>query len=253
MKRFLAIACLAAAGVAGAAAGAAAAERVYWDGPTGAHSGRPPKLVLIYVHGGGWSGFDPAFVNVYRRSGRGLRSIGYATATLDFSAGAAGIDDIQRAYRRIRRRAGAGTPVCALGDSSGGHAALLLAAREPGLDCVVALGAPTDLTDLGDAAQPDTIRDAAERAFGRDRLAQYSPLTHARSIRAKLMLVRVATDPLVGAEQARRLARAVPGTRVLVLPPGGAPFVHAAADEQAIRGYLAARKRFFAAAIRAKG
>jgi acetyl esterase/lipase len=244
---------LLAAGAMGAPSARAGSHRlIYWDPPSGAYRGRPPKLVLMFVHGGGWGGFDLPFVNLYRRTGRSLRSIGYATATLDFRAGGAGIDDIQRSYRRIRRLVGPATPVCALGDSSGGHAALMLATREPGLDCVVALGAPTDLTDLSGAPEAGTIRDLAERAFGADHLADFSPLLHARAIRASLMLVSVETDPLIAPDQALRMARAVPGTQVRILPPGDAPFVHANAAEASVQAYLAARKRFFGRVVLAK-
>ena len=74
-------------------------------------------------------------------------------------------------------------PICAVGISAGGNLALNLATREPDLDCVVALSAPTDLTTVArQDPKGEEAYKAAVAAFGKDALVKFSPVRHADAI-----------------------------------------------------------------------
>src|SRR5207245_957892 len=149
--------------------------------------------------------------------------LGYATLTVDYRAGAEGIDDVDAFYHSARRRVGRDLPICAIGASAGGHIALMLAVRNPDLACVIDLEGPTDLTSL---APGSAAYDFAVRPFGKSELAAFSPALQARAIRAKVMLAFARNDPLVPVNQGVEMARALPGARLIVLPPGPAVFIH---------------------------
>jgi pimeloyl-ACP methyl ester carboxylesterase len=97
----------------------------------------------------------------------------------------------------------------------------MLAAREPDLNCVIGLSAPTDLTSLArQDPSGDEAYKAAVTAFGKNRLATFSPVRYAGKIKAKVLLIAADTDPIVPAGQSRELAQALPGAQLLDLPAG---------------------------------
>jgi acetyl esterase/lipase len=192
--------------------------RLSWGEPPG---GDPIGVVML-IHGGGWersySGYEEQ-----RENAVNFEDKGYATVAIGYDKGAKGLRQVVATYEEARKRYPE-LPICASGLSAGGHLALMLAAREPDLDCVVALAAPTDLTALA-AQDPegDEAYEAAVRAFGERRLAKYSPIRYADRIKAKVLLMVAAADPVAPAAQVRELAQVLPGSELLVLPPGPVP------------------------------
>jgi acetyl esterase/lipase len=189
--------------------------RVSWGEPSGGN----PRAVVMLIHGGGWQPSDSGYEKQKANAGV-LQSQGYATVAIGYDEGARGFRQVVDVYRAARERY-PNLPVCATGISAGGNLSLMLATREPELDCVVAVSAPTDLITLAKQdAQGDEVYQAAIEAFGPDQLAMFSPVRYADKIQAKVLLVNAETDPLVPAEQGRELARSLPGAQLLVLPPG---------------------------------
>ncbi len=200
-----------------------------WGAPL---AGTRPRGLLILIHGGGWAGFSPAALQLEVRSSLPYRRAGYETLAVDYPAGARGIEQVQRDYRLARQRVG-NLPICALGMSAGGHIALMLAVKNPDLRCVVDEAGPTDLPALGREPGGAIAYRLALRTLGQSNLAALSPALHAASIKAKLLLVYAQTDPLVPLAQGKEMARADPSARLIVLPPGLAPFVHTGIDAPA--------------------
>ncbi|MDX6615653.1 MAG: hypothetical protein QOD60_744 [Solirubrobacterales bacterium] len=189
--------------------------------------GGQPKAVLLLVHGGGWQRSDAGFEE-QKVAAKTFQQLGYATVTIGYDAGAKGFQQVLAVYRQARKR-WPDLPVCASGISAGANYSLMLATREPDLTCVLALSAPTDLTTL--AAQDPSGQeayDAAVTAFGANQLAKFSPVRYANKIKAKVLLVGAEGDPTVPAAQSEELAKALPGSQLLILPPGPdrAEFAH---------------------------
>lgn len=207
--------------------------RAVWGEPSGRFAGRPGKAVLMIIHGGGWQGNNPAQFQVSLATAKGYQNLGYTTVAVEYRAGAQSVEDVDDIYTQVRKRVGPDVPVCATGGSAGGHLALMLAVRHPDLDCVIALGAPTDLTALKrqrGGKQGDAL---SVSAFGRAHLVEFSPARHAKGIRAKLLLIYAADDPVVPAEQGRLMKRAFPSATLEVLPPGPVAFVHSGVTTEA--------------------
>jgi dipeptidyl aminopeptidase/acylaminoacyl peptidase len=189
--------------------------RVTWGEPA---AGNPRALVML-IHGGGWQRSDPGYEE-QKANATSFQSRGYATVAIGYDEGAKGFRQVVDVYEQARRRY-PNLPICASGVSAGGNLSLMLATREPDLNCVLALVAPTDLTSLAKQdPEGDEAYQAAVIAFGKDQLAKFSPVRYADRIKAKVLLIVAEGDPIVPADQGRELARALPGSELLVLPPG---------------------------------
>lgn len=191
---------------------------VKWGKP----SGGTPKGVVMLLHGGGWQPNRAAYESEMPTAAQ-LQKLGYATVVIGYGEGATGFRQIQSVYSHVRHRY-PGLPVCVHGFSAGGNLGLMLAARERDITCVLGISAPTDLTTIKSQGGGEAYNLAVD-AFGQSRLRDWSPVKHAGSINAKVMLLAGASDPVVPAAQAREFARAVPGTQVDVIPAGSAPVV----------------------------
>jgi dipeptidyl aminopeptidase/acylaminoacyl peptidase len=211
--RWIAAACILALALVSAAPASAAPIR-----KVAKPAGKARGVVLLF-HGGGWAATGAAAVAEMNPAARRLTRLGYVTVNADYGAGVRGLRDVIATYdwaaRRWRR-----LRICAEGSSSGGHLALLLAARRPRVRCVVGLSAPTNLTTLGGTPNGDRARSLAVQAFGEGGLAQYSPVNRADQIEADLLLAGPRLDAAVPPEQAFELADLVPGTISLVLSTG---------------------------------
>jgi dipeptidyl aminopeptidase/acylaminoacyl peptidase len=197
------------------------AARVTWDAPP------DPKGVVMLIHGGGWQRSDAGYEDQIENA-KNFRDQGYATVAIGYDEGATGFRQVVDVYTEARGRY-PNLPICASGISAGGNLALMLAVREPELDCVVTLAAPTDLTTLAKQdAEGDEASQAAIDAFGRDQLAKFSPARYADRISAKVLMIEAESDPINPPDQGRELERALPGAELLVLPPGPVPvpFAH---------------------------
>jgi acetyl esterase/lipase len=127
----------------------------------GTLTGRP---ALVLVHGGGWMGGDKAGTNQVETA-RAFARRGFVVFSVNHSLNPVGnrtpnfrqppIDDVADAVEWVRANAATygadGTKVAALGQSSGGHLALMVALTKAGNekpDAVLCWSAPTRLEDF---------------------------------------------------------------------------------------------------------
>jgi acetyl esterase/lipase len=213
-------------------ASAHAAARIEWSGPPRAGAG------VLLLHGGAWRAHGTREVARLRPVARRFARLGLRVANADYRPGAASLTDARRALRRLGR----GGRVCVYGESAGGQLALMLAARDGAIRCVITVGAVTDLGTLRADHAFSPVATLAERTWSHapGGLADNSPLTFARHLRTPLLLAGLRRDPFVPSIQQRRLAARAPHARLMLLPRGGAPFVHGRAAPHAVHALAAA-------------
>lgn len=187
-------------------------------------AGAPLGTVLL-VRGGGWSGPDPNRVDdLLARYGPALARAGHRALAVDLEPGRAGLD-------RILAAVDDGGATALWGESSGGHLALVAAARRPAVRAVIADSAPVDFGAAvaeGRRAGQGEWTAWGERAlelFG-DELGAWTPAALAPRIAAAVSLVRTQDDPVVPPAQADLYLAADPSARLLTLPPGPLRGVH---------------------------
>lgn len=188
---------------------------------------------VILIHGGAWvdHGRQAAARQHLRHAAR-LNRLGFDTVAITYRPGIRSIADVAAAYDRLRRRLGNSEAICALGDSAGGHLALMLAAHRPRLDCAIARGAPTDLR----LAHGVWRRPVALRFAPYAPLAEVSPVTYAARLAGRALASQAAHDPLVRHDQLLRLRRAAHGRiATRTLGPGRAGYVHARVNARQLR------------------
>jgi hypothetical protein len=164
---------------------ASRAEITYPDNKT--------KGVVLLLHGGGWmSGDEDKWLAPLRPDAQWFNRQGWTSVNYTYAAGRASIADVADKYMKLRAR-WPNKRICAYGQSAGGHLALMLAARF-NLDCVISIGAPTQLetwhsanTIMGDDASPANIVSTTEHR--------------------RILLVHVVEDAGVDIEQARKYVR----------------------------------------------
>lgn len=215
---------------------------VDWGEPPG-----DPQGVVILLHGGGWqpslAGFEEQ-----RQFAIALQGGGFATVVIGYSEGAKGFREIERIYGQAQERF-PDLPICAFGTSAGGHLSLMLATREPDLDCVIDVVGPTDLTTLEQQGS-DYGHQIAVEAFGEDALARFSPVRYADRIQADVLMVLAETDPLVPVEQGHELAQALPEAELFVLPKGPVAWLHESSVAQgSVEQANARQQQFLQAAL----
>ncbi len=199
-------------------------------------TGLRPGVALI--HGGGWQGGDKGF---YAPSGLALAALGFVAFSVNYRLTPAThfpaqADDVQRAVRWMRAHAADyrldPARIGALGDSAGGHLALILgtqdtrdntdttlAAQSSRVQCVVDFYGPADLTNMLPAApQNDAQKYAAHvmhdlfdgTAQEKPALARSaSPLFSVDSKSAPTLIITGMDDPLVPPDQSERMADAL--------------------------------------------
>ena len=252
--------------MAGLIAGGEVQSDNVWAGPLGARIQHPRGWILL-IHGGGWFATGAAVTQATLGAVQSLRAHGWAVDDVDYRPGRAALSDVVAAYRNLRAVHG-GAPVCALGQSAGASMALLLAAAEPSLRCVIAEGALTDLADLADqpawapagvsplTGPESTYRDIIAPNFGTERTALlgWSPVSYAATLRARVLMGGSSFDWVVPERaQMTEFRRADPtGVRTMLLggeptPAGTLPnFVHASITAAAARAWDAAELRLLA-------
>lgn len=208
--------------------------------PTGVEG---PLPAIVCIHGGAW---QMGSKNDYAMHIRAIASAGYVAAAVDYrlaplSKWPAQIDDVKCAVRYLRSHASELNVdpgrIAALGDSAGGHLALLLglmdaAAHESGdgssspsskVQAVVNFSGPTDLSTWRVAPEAETEfksyhgRDSEgilEDLLGTaDRtspmMSQASPLSHVDGGDPPIQTFHGSADPIVAVEQAEQLHAAL--------------------------------------------
>lgn len=203
---------------------------------------------VILIHGGAWMlhGREHALREHERHAAR-LNRLGFDTVAITYRPGHRALGDVVAFYDRLRARLGTREPICALGDSAGGHLALMLAARRATLDCAIARGAPTDLRAAHGVWREPVARELAPYAP----LPRISPVTYAGRLAGRVLASQARRDPVVGIGQLARLRRAGRGrVATMVLPPGGAGYVHAHVSPAALARLERAEARLLARAAR---
>jgi acetyl esterase/lipase len=197
--------------------------------PIGADPAGPARGTMILVHGGGWAGHDGARQNdLLETPGDLLVARGWRVVSIDYNEGAAGLQDVlDAAGAELARRSSDG-PLCIYGESAGAHLALMAASRLSAIDCVIGLGAPTDLhqyTVEAAASSDDRVKLVSSqiaRLFGTtpESTAAWNLITLAPAFHADVLLLHEADDELVTASHAQRFQAARPTTQLLELAAG---------------------------------
>lgn len=219
--------------------------------PTGTTPANRPRAAVLILHGGGWAASTDATVRAANQGTDGYRSGGFATYAVRMRAGRAAIDSATAAYDALRRRYGSRTPICAIGASTGGHVALMLAIARPNLACVVANAAPTDLPRW--AREVPAAQGQIDGYFGREQ-RRYSPALRPRDVRARVLLQYATNDRDVPIAQGRAFRDARPrGTELVTLRPGGEYFAHSEIDARQSAQLYPRQERLLRAVARAAG
>jgi acetyl esterase/lipase len=207
------------------------------------------KGTVVMVHAGGWAGHDTNAQRIlFEHPGDIFTARGWRVVSIDYEEGQSGLADVLNTVgEELRRDSGSG-PLCIYGESAGAQLALVAAARLKAIDCVIGLGAPTDLAlyesdaQASDNAQVQLIAYQMSRFFGStpDALAPWSPVLLAPSIRADVLLINEADDVYVSQAHTQRFKAARPTTQTLVLEPGAPSetFVHGTASAAARGQYI---------------
>jgi pimeloyl-ACP methyl ester carboxylesterase len=188
-----------------------------------------PARWVIVIHAGGWKLVGRGMTGLEQPEVDRLHGWGFGTVNIDYRRGAAGLTDVLRFERRLRRKVGPHTPICLDGASAGAHLALMAALRRPDIACVVARAAPTLLAKL----HGSLLRDA-HRSFDRHGgLARWSPARYRLTI--PLLIAHGMDDPYVPYDQAQVMRRNATRARLFPLRPGTEPWVHTSVAGQDLK------------------
>lgn len=212
------------------------------------------KGTVVMVHAGGWAGHDTNAQRIlFEQPGDLFAARGWRVVSIDYDEGRAGLGDVLNTVGDELSRHSGGGPTCIYGESAGAHLALVAAARLSAIDCVIGLGAPTDLAlyeaDAARSTNPrvQLIGYQISRFFGTTapELAPWTPVTLARSIRADVLLLSEADDVYVPPAHAAGFKAARPTTQTVVLEAGdpadpSAAFVHGTISPAGRGAYLSA-------------
>ena len=193
--------------------------------------GKPRGIVLV-IHGGAWTLNGPEALASVRGETRRLNRRGWITHSIDHRPLHRSFADVRRAYDALRRRHPR-IRICVHGTSSGGHLALMLAQRRRSVDCVIAVGPPSDLVRWPrDAA---AVWNAVRSLERRVSLRRWSPARQARRIRQPVLLIHDQRDAIVPFGQSLQLARRLPRVKLVGLCPGPVTYVHTSVAPACLR------------------
>lgn len=197
--------------------------------------------VVMLIHGGAWYLNGREYMDQMLDAAERWCSRGWVAVNIDYRPCADSLPDTLGFHDGVRDSVGHGCRLGLHGSSAGGHLALMTAVERDGIAFVVGEAAPTDLVLLGGNARADDVRDRAIQAFGGDALERLSPARRAAEIDANVLLATCSEDEQVPADQMRHMYDALPArTQTMVLPPGGARFIHADVDAREIVRFHAA-------------
>jgi acetyl esterase/lipase len=235
--------------------------------PTGAYAGEAPRGVMLAIHGGGWWLVGAGKAQEMRADAERWRARGWLTVNFTYRPCGQSVADALWFYDRARSWVGTRAKICAIGTSAGGHLALLIGARRPGLYCAVSVAGPTDFTRIQDEPvyNPATglydatsgsrlVHNLGAAAFGEENLASTNPVTLASTTlkRTRVLQAFSADDHLVPFQQAADLDEAMsaanPAAYVddVQLAIGTIPFGHGVVTQPALDDFHAREVRLVA-------
>lgn len=208
-----------------------------------------PGIVLL-VPGSGFVGAPRRIAAAMRLPPAIWHEWGLRTRVAAYRGGATGLADVGAALGAVHR-AFPRSPVCLYGESSGGTWALVVAARDPRVRCVVVAAAPTDQESWARSTSR-AARSLARRKwpqyFGadphQDNAFEPYDVWGAERPRIPVLGYYAAGDPIVPVQQGRIFARADPGARIRVLPRGAHRFIHSGVTARALRRAADGIRRF---------
>jgi len=224
------------------------ADLIQADPPDGVVRG-----TVIMIHSGGWKGHD-AYTQgqLLEKPGALFLDRGWRVVSIDYDEGTAGLQDVLAAARAELGRGTAPGPLCLYGESAGGHLALVAASQLPDIDCVISLGAPTDINLYRSegSVSPDfrvrLVASQASRFFGTtiEAVAPWNPVSLAPKMQADVLLINEADDAIVPLTHTTRFHAARLTTQTAVLEAGdpadpSTTFVHGTVSEAGRARYAA--------------
>ncbi|MFO0949963.1 MAG: alpha/beta hydrolase [Isosphaeraceae bacterium] len=209
---------------------------VYRPGGTPPPGGWP---VVMAIHGGGWRRFSKE--QYAAKVAPVLVARGYAVVAPNYTLSYPGapswpapLVELRQAVRWVRANASGlnldGSKIAAMGESAGGHLALLLGTDPAGDDtkiqAVVDFFGPTDLASLrlqSPGARPAVDQLLGPGAYDPATLADASPVSHVDPTDPPVLMIQGMADGLVPFSQSREMAVALTAAKVrntLILIPG---------------------------------
>ena len=170
---------------------------------------------VLLIHGGGWR--EGSWKD-YESFGPQLSRKGLMVAAMDYRLAPenpwpAQLEDVLEAIAFLRSQLTDPDRISLWGHSAGGHLAMMAALAKPEwVRCVVALGAPSDLSDL----HPDEVSDV----FGDHDLDEASPVAIDCPDAPPVLLVHGTNDPVCSVQQARAHAARRQQVELLEVPEG---------------------------------
>jgi fermentation-respiration switch protein FrsA (DUF1100 family) len=205
-------------------------------------AGGTAKGFVIVIHGGGWQG-GASYVAQEDGIAAWFNQQGYGAYNIDYTSGVYSYFDVLSAYDWLHAQYPS-APLCAWGESAGGHLALLLAASRP-LNCVITQGAPTDFATFptqpsaSGLAWPQYLYSNLIVPTFQSALSAASPINYCPSIQTPILLAASAGDPYVPVQQMYEVQARCPHAQAVLLDAGPVNFTHAGVSQAAATEWVA--------------
>lgn len=217
---------------------------------SGTSARRHAAGLVLLVAGSGFQGVPARAAAALRLPPALWQSWGLRPRPVPYRAGAPGLHDVQAALAAAHRSA-PGAPVCLYGESSGGTWALVAAARDRSVRCVIVAASPTD-QETWARARTSAARVLARRKwpgyFGPhpDLDNAFEPYDVWGAVRPHVPVLGLYADgdPAVPAQQGEIFRRADPSAVIRVLPRGRRLFVHSKVSAPAAAHAVTEVRRF---------
>jgi hypothetical protein len=202
----------------------------------------PARGTILLLHGGSWADRRGDARRMLATTALAFRASGWRVVNASYSPGWVPgrapdplpmLRDVVAFYDQIRHAFGG--PVCAYGESAGGHLAAMLALERPSLRCAILSAAPLNLRTLLHQTWPPGIA-AIRGTFGQRAsvLREFSPtlLWNTGADPTAVFATAAANDQVVPPVQLTEFQQVDPGANAHVLPgaaagsAGAAAFMH---------------------------
>jgi len=210
-----------------------------------------PNGVVITIHGGGWVHTGADMLALENKPAAIYRRAGWAVLNVDYRPGRDSITDVVSFYDQARKATGPSTPICASGQSAGGHLALLLAVQRPRLACAITEAGPATLTPImAGGSSPETAA-AARSVFSGPGGAALSPALGLRGYNGRVLAAYSTGDTVIPAgpqvAALRRLgihSTLMPGAACQPTSSPATVWVHVCSTASAIHSWEHQQTRF---------